>query len=621
MADRNPTDWRNVPAHTQWLAVAAVLGIVGGLFLLNWFSGAAARAVGPTLVATNHIGETLLASSGTLYLVDAEQADATIIRAGELGLRGPVMSVSSDGTHWFIGDDASGTVHRCDPGARLCTAALKPRERQRVFRRAHKVAFTNDQVFLTDSEAHEIAVFDRDGRETRRTRTGPLELCFPNGIVAVDDSLYVADTNNFRIARILAEDPVRSVTLLHVNAGPPPERANCIARSGRTGERGNAVANLALDSANTVADKARPPARADRVWPASVLRTSTGEWWVVQMANRMRDGDVIRYDDTGKALGRVRLPADADPIDLVESRGEVLITDAGVNRVHRVSLQGKVLGEWGPDTFRSALRGIDAERKRARVLENVSYQVLAIGVLLALLVVVLEMKRLRKRGWSAWTRAIPLGPVDIQPSPFGTGTTWLSIDGALLRRRLRNAWLFGAWMLLLLGALAWFLGTSGFGKTPLQLQIVSIGIVAASLLLVGGTLFVEVRRMRHLRLGVSSPGVEFDPGTGKIEYAPWSDVRAGGRFLLLGSRVVPIIDQLGRYIYPQDRIEAELLSRLPRPAFIGPARLILEAMRRGNVSLWLTALGTLAYVAVLLLGIFNKELLRGLATRLHQLLF
>jgi hypothetical protein len=302
----HPSDWRNAPASTQRLALLALIGILGGLLLEIYFSGAVARAVAPMLMARNASGETLLANGSTIFLVDAGEAHTSSIAARDLGLRGPIMSVSSDGRDWYLGDDASGMLYRCDVRARHCSAALKVQAGDRVFRRAHRVAFGDKRIFITDSEAHRVLTFDADGSAIGATRTQPLALCFPNGIVAEKDALYVADTNNFRIARLALAAPDNSVTLLRTHVGAAIERANCNARSAGIAKRGTPVLNTLIDSANTVKREARPPARADRVWPASVLHATTGEWWLVQMRNGMRDGVVIRYAADGRPLARIR---------------------------------------------------------------------------------------------------------------------------------------------------------------------------------------------------------------------------------------------------------------------------------------------------------------------------
>jgi hypothetical protein len=601
----HPSDWRNAPSRTKRLALAAMVGIVGGLILTTIFSGAAARAVGPTFVARNSAGETLLANSARLFLVAADEAKATALHVDALGLRGPVTSITTDGTDWFIGNDETGNLYRCDLVARNCVAALRAAGGRRIFRRAHRVAFANDRIFLTDSESHRLLVFDRQGQPLTATRTGPLALCFPNGIVAADDEIYVADTNNFRIARIAADDPARSATFLQVSLGAPLKRANCSSKSRVFGERGTPLLNKVIDTADTIALGAQPPASPDRVWPASVLRTSAGEWWVVQMDNDMSMGEVIRYHADGAPVGRVQLPPGADPIELIEARGEVLITDAGLTRVHRASLEGKLLGDWGPSEFQESLRGIVAERTLNGTLQHLSYTVMAAGMLAAFLVVVFEVRRQRQQGWAPRGT---LHPVAIQSGEPGAETHWIPLDADFLRRTHRAGWLIVVYLLLLVAACGYLLGDLDLDTQLGRFRASMLGVMFGTVLAIAVAILINIPRLRQRRLGVNRREVRFESGSGKVIAAPWNDVRVGPRTLLLGAHLVQIIDARGRYLFPREAIETQLLGRLPRSAFLRNGRIVFESLRRGNIGMWATVLSFAFCLGLTLLRIFQPAL-------------
>ena len=602
----HPSDWRNAPARTKRLAAIALAGIVGGGVLTTIFSGAAARAVGPTLIARNADGETLLANPHRLFLVNADEQRTAILPVEELGLRGPVMSLSSDGVDWYLGDDSTGMLHRCDLRARKCVAALEVGEGRRAFRRAHRVTFTTDRIFMTDSESHRLLAFDRAGRRLAATRTRPLALCFPNGIVAVDGDLYIADTNNFRIARIATADVEPSASFLQTNAGMPLARSNCNSRSAGLGERGTPVLNTAIDSANTVARAARPPARTERVWPVSVLRTRGGEWWVIQMANRMRMGDVIRYGADGQPLSRVALPDEADPIELAEVDGGILITDAGLTRVHRVAADGKVAGEWGPRDFRAALGTIARERAWNDNLRRLSIGVIAAGVLAALLVVVAELRRQRAQGWTARGT---LGPVTHTPPALAHELVWIGPDADFLRRTRRAVWIIGAYLLVLLGVIPYLARDLTLAMMNRSTMFM-FGVLAIVLLFVVALAAVNVSRLPRRRIGVSRDALVYDDGSGDAIRAPWNEVRIGPRVMLIGKHLVQMVDARGRFLYPQREIETQVLSRVTRSGFIGGQRLLFEGLKRGNTALWFTATAFTLYLAFVLLRVFRPEFLR-----------
>lgn len=612
----HPSDWRNASALTKRLALFALFAVVGGVLLMTHFSAAAARLVGPTLIARNAAGETLTANGTTLFLVDAHESSTLSLPVEDLKLRGPVMSVSSDGRDWYLGDDATGMLYRCDLHARQCTAALRTQNGTRIFRRAHHVAFSAGQIFITDSEAHRVMTFNRDGSAAGSTRTSPLALCFPNGIVTVGDQLYVADTNNFRIARLPVAAPTLSMNLLHTNVGAPIRRANCNNQSAAIGERGSPVLNSAIDSANTVKRNARPPAQPDHVWPTSVLQTSTGEWWVIQKGNYMRMGDVIRYDVDGRPRGRVSLPPDADPVELIEGREGVLVTDAGLTRVHRVTLQGKMSGEWGPADFHTLLEAITSERSYQRGLQHMSVGVLAAGVLAALFVVVLELRRQRMQGWLSRGK---LGPVTLQSTPLGREPLWISLDANVLRRITRSTWILGAYTLGSLGVLLYLARDLPMDTAVDRFRAFTAGVVLSLVLLAGALFAINLQRLPRRRIGVTRDEVRYESGSGEVTRSRWEDVRMGSRGMLVGRDQVPLIDARGRYLYPQADVEAALLSRLPPTAFLGDWHFRLEALRRGNVTLWVSAVTLGLYVALMLVRWSQPGLMREMIAHLVEL--
>ncbi|MDF3019115.1 MAG: hypothetical protein K0Q92_418 [Steroidobacteraceae bacterium] len=604
----HPSDWRNAPASTQRLALLALAGIIGGLLLEFHFSGAMARAVAPTLIARNASGETLLANGSKVFLIDAGEARTSSLSAEDLGLRGPIMSVSSDGRDWYLGDDATGMLYRCDLSARRCSAALKAAQPgDRIFRRAHRVAFGGGRIFVTDSEAHRVLVFKADGSLVGPTRTQPLPLCFPNGIVADGSDLYIADTNNFRIARVALSAPDESETLLRTHAGATIARANCNTRSVDLARRGTPVLNTAIDSANTVKRYARPPARVDRVWPASLLHTSTGEWWVVQMSDGMRDGDVIRYGADGRTLARIELPADADPIELIQAGAAVLISDARLARVHRATLQGKLAGAWGPADFQQQLAAIESEREVQRNLQYLSFGVIAAGVLTALLVVIFELRRQRAEKWSA---AGTLAPVSTPAAPLGREPVWVSPDAAFLKRAGRAPWLIAAYTVLCSAVLVYLMADRDLGSPIGRIGAFFTGTLILILVLFTAFIARNVGRLHRRRIGITRDSLSYDPGSGTLVESPWADVRVSRRTLLVGRDLVQIIDPRGRHLYPQAEIESQLLSRLSPSAFVREPRLMFEALRRGNVGLWITAVLFASYLAVQVLRLTQPALVQ-----------
>jgi hypothetical protein len=87
-------------------------------------------------------------------------------------------------------------------------------------------------------------------------------------------------------------------------------------------------------------------------------------------------------------------------------------------------------------------------------------------------------------------------------------------------------------------------------------------------------------------------------------------VRVGSQSLLIGKHDVQVIDPRGRHLYPQQEIEAQLLSRLPPSAYIGNVRLQAEALRRGNPAVWFAAIAFALYLVFVLIRLFQPDLLK-----------
>jgi hypothetical protein len=334
------------------------------------------------------------------------------------------------------------------------------------------------------------------------------------------------------------------------------------------------------------------------------------------MADHMRLGDVIRYDASGHPRGRVTLPPDADPIELIEDHGQVLITDAALFRVHRVTLQGQPAGAWGPGDLNELFGAISAERGFRRSLHYMSYGLIVAGVLAALFVVGFELRRQRAQRWSTFG---DLAPVTAPPAPLGREAAWLPIEPEVLRRTRPVMWFLGAYTLAIFGILLW-LATELRVDTPIgRYRVFLTAAVSSVALLLLVVAAVGLRRLPRRRIGISRAEVLYDPGAGDIARSRWEDVRVGPRGMLIGRHLIQIVDMKGRYLYSRPEYEARLLSHLSPTAFLGGSRLLIEAMRRGNMTLWITGLAFAVYLVFTLLRWLQPGLMTRLSAQLIDL--
>jgi len=397
-----------VPSHqtNNALAVVAMAGILGGVFALQKVSKLESETQGPSVIATNEAGDVLLGARHLLFLVPSGKPIERI-ELETLGLVAPVVGLGSAGKDWFVAADDSGTVHRCDLAARSCRPALAP-SAERWLRRTAKLAFAPDRIFVTDTERHRLLAFDAAGKPLGASRTAPIALCFPNGVRAYDGGLLVADTNNHRIAWVDPATDFASETFLHVAGSPEVTKAQCSDASLALGERGDAALNTLVDAAGGAPSFAISGARPGRTWPTAVLPVMTRagpNYWVIVADNGMRDGDVLVFSDESDLPKKVRLPADADPIELAQLGDKLLITDPTRMRVYAspIEMAAQVDEPLSADWDAAGVSATFNEQRSQRAVYRLgrfgATGGIGLGVLLALVVFVLERRRQMAEGF------------------------------------------------------------------------------------------------------------------------------------------------------------------------------------------------------------------------------
>jgi len=389
------SDRENLPSQTvvHGLAALAMIAILGGVLALQRFAKLEAETQGPGLVAVGAAGETVLAARDTLFVVrDGQPIER--IELATLGLRGPVMAIGWDGQSWFVVDDATGSLHRCDLAARSCVDALPPNP-DRWLRRTAKVAFAPDRIYLSDTERHRLLAFDAAGKPVGTSRTAPVALCYPNGLIAWDEGLLVADSINHRIAWVDPNDGFASEAYLNVSGSAEVTSPQCL-DLGRDG--GDAALNSMLDNALAQGARTIAGARQGRIFPTAVLPVGEGDrtsFWVISAAIGMKDGDVLVFRPETDDPIRVPLPDDSDPTGIALRGDLVLIADPTRMKVHAVDTTRSVASfdDWRPEGLPQMLEEQRDARARHHLLALGSKGLIGLGVLIALLVVFLEQKR------------------------------------------------------------------------------------------------------------------------------------------------------------------------------------------------------------------------------------
>ncbi len=181
-----------------------------------------------------------------------------------------------------------------------------------------------DRVFLADTSRHRIQMLSPGGTRVARAEGS---LRFPNQTLYRDGELFVANTNCHEIAVFAAADD--QLTPL-VERGFPtvPEGADL----------------------------------AGRIWPTALL-TLDEEIWVINSDHAMSKGLGLRFTPSGRLLGRLEAPDDADLFALARFNDQVLATDYANHRIYRYALDGRRLGDFEGGPLKARVAALAAQRR------------------------------------------------------------------------------------------------------------------------------------------------------------------------------------------------------------------------------------------------------------------
>ncbi len=159
----------------------------------------------PQSIAVNSKGELFITDIGLkgIHFFNIEEKEYKFIRSwGENSFVSPVgIAVNND-------DD----IFICDSGIRKIIVLDRDLDFKYVFKegliRPTGIKIRNDSVYVTDTGANQIIIFNLEGKELRRiggrgdtagSFNYPVHLCLDNSKSTYTNSLYVVDAMNFRI--------------------------------------------------------------------------------------------------------------------------------------------------------------------------------------------------------------------------------------------------------------------------------------------------------------------------------------------------------------------------------------------------------------------------------------
>ncbi len=335
------------------IALAAILLIALFLGLRIWASAKAFAITGPAAIKQGADGSIYIVSNDVLYVhdrdgdlinrvpvsrfgIDRAIGDFWVYRNGDLLLRRSVpQTLTTSGEAELFARTGAGEKDRLGTGESIlqqCSFTTfqckKFGEGGNVFDKLTAFSLMVDEdagiTYLSDTVGHQLLMLDEKGNVLKKS-TAPFQ--FPNQIVLDRGGLlYVADTNNHRLAGVTTEkekfgDVEKEIKIVH-----PRNAGAC-------------------------------------TWPMSLARTADDKWWVINADDNMSYGIVMILSGKGAFEKTVRLPKGADPLRLQSTGERVLITDPALMRVYSVSPTGALLEDFGSLSFKLELSELRRERR------------------------------------------------------------------------------------------------------------------------------------------------------------------------------------------------------------------------------------------------------------------
>lgn len=544
----------------NFVAVAAIIGILGALVLVWRASNHEAADYGPTAVTATADGTVYFVAGGTLFSADSRGRLLDRVPLKTLGIQFPVAHMAGLKGTLLIAD--GGAIWRCNVARQRCSQLLSVPVGSAL---ALAVAPETERLYVSNVSRHRIYAFDLHGKQLYR-------LVVPGGVRFANDirwlgngHLLIADTNHHRVIEVNDPGDGHAQLVQNLNA------ENASGRSGRT-------------------------------WPTATLRDGSGRIWVIDGNGMLRDGDLIVYGKDGHAERRISLGASADPMQLTLLPDAVLVSDETGYRLQQVALSDYRVSVYGDAALRAALAAIKAERRQWHDIYRSAFGILVLFALLGGLAGYLDWRERRllpagrQPGVVARPRAVTRPPsltaaMQMKLRPDAQGITWLAIVPRTIRLLRVMAIAFPALMLLMVGA---FIYTT-HGKGPQDMKLIGMMIgVAAFIAIVS---LWSVRIFKRIRIGTDGSKLYLVDFRGRRAQAEPEQCLNTGRRLLIGNISVPIANNQYQMFDKQElaALIGPLLERVPKS---GELTMLWQKLRSGDPATWVTFIGFIAVVVL-----------------------
>lgn len=339
-------------SHVAYIAGAHIVLIALVLIVRIWSANLAASFEGPTQIRLGDNNIIYILSNNTFYLhnkngdlldiipvkkfgIEQFIGDFWIYKNGDILMRRPLLqNLTISGEVEMFARTGAGekdklgagesVLQRCNMETFTCKTFGGVGEVYDKITPFHLfVDEKNGLTYLADTIGHQLLLLDEQGTVIKKSNT---LFQFPNEISLENDGLlYIADTNNHRIAVVSAEE----------------ERFGALEKHFNVIHHSNAL---------------RP------TWPMEIVYTPDEKWWVINAGDDMREGTIMIHSEKGEFEKIVPLPRNADPLRFAVVDGHVLVSDTSLMRVYRITLDGKLLEDFGSLSFKLELSALSRQK-------------------------------------------------------------------------------------------------------------------------------------------------------------------------------------------------------------------------------------------------------------------
>ena len=526
------------PSVYRWglRAVVALQCLLICAFVYRYMAAPAPQ--GPRLPAVQ--GATLwLESHGALHQFDTQGQRLQRIELSALQLSPNPTSLQFKQAHIFWVHDAS-RVHRCDLSQKRCMALDLPELSGRSDYRWVRVSSDESEVVVSDASGHQVLVYQRNSADGKYLlqRTYADGMRFPNQTLQTPDGMWVANTNQHQIVRLLSGP-----------SGTQPARSE------------HPITH--------------PDLRPTRRFPFAMARDPQERLWVLVADGGMRNADLLRMNQQAQPERVIPIAQQQDPNAIVFFDQHLLLTDMRNFVVQRLDLQGQVLAPFGDAPFRAELAAAHQQYRALGRLPTLLISSICVLMLAALWFAWKsgELGQLRGAAWRkpapqpSATGTAPPPVASATPLPPGRITTVKALPGST--RTTRHAVVVGGVLMCAVMAtisyelwpyatqFPWMSGKpSILFSAALLLPLVAL----PPLLMAQG--WRQLKALESIRIGTD--GVRIQAQVGKRRYQALADqVTCTRQHLLIGTAMVPLRHR-GSALFDEGALRQNIIDRLPQ---------------------------------------------------------